>query len=126
MLPTWLSDPTLLLAGVVLVTVQFIAALPWLWAIDEKGFKEAAVSPASLGYVVVGLLVAGAGFAAFLAYKGDATNLTWYGRYLYGAILQHKLIAAICHGPAALLSARRPPAPWSFDGYRMAPFTNAE
>ena len=42
-MPTWLTDPTLLLAGVVLVTVQFIAALPWLWAIDEKGFKEAAV-----------------------------------------------------------------------------------
>ena len=91
-MPTWLTDPTLLLAGVVLVTVQFIAALPWLWAIDEKGFKEAAVSPASLGYVVVGLLVAGAGFAAFLAYKGDATNLTWYGRYLYGAILHLQLI----------------------------------
>ena len=95
MLPTWLSDPTLLLAGVVLVTVQFVAALPWLWAIDEKGFKQAARSPASLGYVVLGLLVAGGGLAAFLSYKSDAANLTWNGRYLYGAILHLQLIIGL-------------------------------
>lgn len=91
-MPTWLSDPTLLLAGVVLVALQFIAALPWLWAIDPKGFKEATRSPASLGYVVGGVLLAGAGVAAFLSYKGEATSLVWNGRYLYGAILHLQLI----------------------------------
>lgn len=45
---------------------------------------------------------------------------------LYSAMLQDKIVAAICHGPAAFLSTVRPPAPWSFQGYRMAPFTNAE
>lgn len=91
-MPTWLSDPTLLLAGVVLVTAQFIAALPWLWAIDPKGFKDATKSPTSLGYVVGGLLLAGVGVTAFLAYRGEAANLTLYGRYLYGAILHLQLI----------------------------------
>ena len=38
-MPTWLTDPTLLLAGVVLVTMQFLAALPWLWAIDPKVYR---------------------------------------------------------------------------------------
>jgi hypothetical protein len=91
-MPTWLSDPTILLAGVVLVTLQFIAALPWLWAIDPKGFKHATKTPASLGYVVVGVLLAGAGVAAFISYKSDPTSLTWNGRYIYGAILHLQLI----------------------------------
>ncbi len=86
------NDPTVLLAGVVLATVQFIAALPWLFAIDPKGCKAAAASPVSLGYVILALIVAGIGVAAFLGYKGDAANLTWYGRYLYGAILHLQLI----------------------------------
>ncbi len=91
-MPTWLSDTNLLLAGVVLATLQFLAALPWLWAIDPKGFKEATKDPAALGYTIGGLLLAGAGVAAFLAYKGDTTNLLWYGRYLYGAVLHLQLI----------------------------------
>ncbi len=94
MFSSWISDPSVLLAGVVLATVQFVAALPWLWAIDPKGFKSAASSPASLGYVVLGLLVAGVGVAMFLGYKGDAANLTWYGRYIYGAVLHLQLIIA--------------------------------
>ncbi|MBN9120090.1 MAG: ABC transporter permease subunit [Planctomycetes bacterium] len=86
------SDPTLILAGVVLATIQFVAALPWLWAIDPKGFKEAVKSPASLGYAVLGLVGAGAGVALFLSYKGEAATLVWYGRYLYGAVLHLQLI----------------------------------
>jgi hypothetical protein len=92
MLPTWLTDPNLLLGGVVLATVQFIAALPWLWAIDPKGFRDAAKSPTSVGYAVLGLIGAGVGVAAFLAYKGESTALVWYGRYLYGAVLHLQLI----------------------------------
>lgn len=88
----WLSDPTLVLAGVVLATIQFIAALPWLWAIDPKGFRDAVKSPASLGYAVLGLVVAGAAVAAFLSYKGESAGLVWYGRYLYGAVLHLQLI----------------------------------
>jgi ABC-2 family transporter protein len=85
-------DFTLVLAGVVLATAQFVAALPWLYAIDPKGFRFASSSPAALGYVVVGLLLAGVGVGAFLSYKGDAGDLTWYGRYVYGAVLHLQLI----------------------------------
>jgi hypothetical protein len=94
-MPTWLSDPTILLAGVVLVAVQFLAALPWLWAIDPKGFKDALRNPASIVYGAGGLLLAGVGAAAFLSYKGEPATLTWYGRYLYGAILHLQLIIAL-------------------------------
>ncbi|MBY0459834.1 MAG: hypothetical protein K2V38_21155, partial [Gemmataceae bacterium] len=92
MFSTLLSDPTVILAGVVLATVQFIAALPWLWAIDPKGVKAASTSPLALGYAVGGLLVAGVGIAAFMGYKADPANLTWYGRYVYGAVLHLQLI----------------------------------
>src|SRR5688500_5440445 len=88
----WLSDPTLLLAGVVLATIQFVAALPWLWAIDPKRFRDAVKTPAWLGAVSLGLIVSGAFVAGFLSYKGESAALVWYGRYLYGAILHLQLI----------------------------------
>lgn len=104
MFSTWISDPTVLLAGVVLATVQFVAALPWLWAIDPKGFKAAASSPVAFGYVVLGLLGAGVGVATFLGYKSDVLTLTWYGRYVYGAVLHLQLIiAAFLLMPQALM-----------------------
>jgi putative intracellular protease/amidase len=37
-----------------------------------------------------------------------------------------KLIAALCHGPAALLSAPEAEGAWLFDGYRMTAFTDEE
>jgi len=88
----WLSDPKLLLAGVVLATLQFVAALPWLAAIDPKGFKSAAKSPTALGYAVGGVLLAGAGVAWFISYRGDPVGLQVLGRYLYGSLLHFQLI----------------------------------
>ncbi|MCI0700386.1 MAG: ABC transporter permease [Planctomycetia bacterium] len=88
----WLSDPVLLLAGVVLAAVQFIAALPWLYAVDPKGFRSASSNPMSLVYVGLGLLAAGGAVASFLGYKSDPATLTWYGRYIYGAVLHLQLI----------------------------------
>jgi hypothetical protein len=85
-------DLPLLLAGVVLAAAQLIAALPWLWAIDPKGFRTAVQTPVTLVYAGGGLLAAGFGVAQFLSYKGDAGNLVWYGRYLYGSILHLQLI----------------------------------
>jgi putative intracellular protease/amidase len=37
-----------------------------------------------------------------------------------------KPIAALCHGPAALLSAPEIDGVWMFDGYRMTAFTDEE
>jgi hypothetical protein len=83
---------TLVLAGVVLTAAQFIAALPWLWAIDPKGFRDALKNPLTIVYVGGGLLAVGAGVGWYLGYKGEAANLLWYGRYVYGAILHLQLI----------------------------------
>ena len=85
-------EPMILVAGVILAGVQFAAALPWLWAIDPKGFERATQSGQSVGYALGGALVAGACFGAYLGYKGDATNLLWYGQYLYGAVLHLQIL----------------------------------
>lgn len=89
---SWLTNPSVLLAGVILAAIQFAAALPWLWAIDPKGFARATRSGSSLGYVFGGLLAAGVGVAAFIGYKGESANLQWYGQYVYGAILHLQLL----------------------------------
>ena len=89
---SWLSDPTLLLAGVLLALIQFLAALPWLYAIDPRGFTQSAASGLTVAYVGGGLLLAGIGVAIFLGYKSDSQTLNWYGRYIYGSILHLQLI----------------------------------
>ncbi|WP_439620932.1 ABC transporter permease [Gemmata sp.] len=89
---SWVYDPPMLLAGLLLAIVQFVAALPWLYAIDPKGFKHTAASGLGMAYVGAGLLAAGAGIAAFMGYKSDPTNLAWFGRYVYGAALHLQLL----------------------------------
>ena len=49
------------------------------------------------------------------------------GRLLAALQRKHALIAALCHGPAILLSApERADGLWLFDGYRMTAFTDEE
>jgi hypothetical protein len=86
---------SVLAAGVILAAVQFVAALPWLWVIDPKGFARGLRSPAAAAYAVAGLLAAGAAIAAFISYKGDAASLETYGRYIYGALLHLQLIIGL-------------------------------
>jgi hypothetical protein len=89
---SWMSDPTILLAGVVLALIQFIAAMPWLWAVDPKGFRESSASASTVGYVGLGVLSAGGMIAFFMGYKSDPQNLMWYGRYIYGSILHLQIV----------------------------------
>ena len=86
---------SVLAAGILLAAVQFVAALPWLWAIDPKGFAKAARSPAATGYAVAGLIAAGAVIGLFISYKGDAASMEVYGRYVYGSLLHLQLIIAV-------------------------------
>jgi hypothetical protein len=88
----WLSNPTLLVGGVVLAAIQFVAALPWLWAIDPRGFERATRSGGTLGYVVGGVIAAGVAVAAYAGYKSDATSLEFNGRYVYGSVLHLQLL----------------------------------
>jgi len=49
------------------------------------------------------------------------------GRLLLALHRKHAPIAALCHGPAMLLSApERPGGQWLFDGYRLTSFTDEE
>jgi hypothetical protein len=89
---SWLSDPTILLAGILLALIQFLAALPWLWAVDPKGFKETLASGITMAYVGLGILGAGVLVALFMGYKSDSQNLMFNGRYIYGGILHLQLL----------------------------------
>jgi len=48
------------------------------------------------------------------------------GSLILGMLDSDKIVAAVCHASAALLSADRPDGSWAFDGYRLTGFTNAE
>ncbi|MEV5510329.1 type 1 glutamine amidotransferase domain-containing protein [Streptomyces orinoci] len=48
------------------------------------------------------------------------------GRVLEETQRAGRPIAAVCHGPAALLSCRTPAGDWPFTGYRMTSFTDQE
>jgi hypothetical protein len=88
----WITNPGLLFGGVVLAAVQFVAALPWLWAIDPRGFERATRTGSTLGYVVAGVIGAGIAVASYAGYKSDAVSLEWNGRYVYGAVLHLQLL----------------------------------
>jgi hypothetical protein len=85
----WLSSPNILLAAVILVAVQFVAALPWLKVLSPKGFANALRNPAQIGGWVLGLLAVSVLVAMFLGYKGDSASLILYGRaYAFALHLQ--------------------------------------
>jgi putative intracellular protease/amidase len=48
------------------------------------------------------------------------------GSLILGMLDADKVVAAVCHASAALLSADRADGSWAFDGYRVTGFTNAE
>ena len=87
----WLSNPNLLLAGVLFAALQFLAALPWLRALDPKGFARGLRSPASLGTAVLIVLGMGVVIATYIGYKGESANLRFDGK-VYGSILHLQLL----------------------------------
>lgn len=98
----WLTNPNLLLGGVILALLQVLAALPWLRSIDSRGFDRGLRNPQSIGYALAVFLALALGFAAFLGIKGDSSNLRLYGRG-YGAILHLQLLIDLfLLAPAAL------------------------
>lgn len=56
----------------------------------------------------------------------DLTKDAQLGRILCHFFDNNKYIAAICHGPAALLSAQCVRQPWIFANYHMTCFSNSE
>jgi ABC-type transport system involved in multi-copper enzyme maturation permease subunit len=85
-----MSDDFLSLFGTctVLALVQFLAALPWLAAVDHRTFLSLARRPTTWLYALLAVVAAGAGLTLFLQSSAHAG----YGR-IYGALLQAQLTA---------------------------------
>lgn len=78
------------LLGVALCLIQFLAALPWLAALDPATFRKKAASPSAVGGAAVGVVVAGAFLATLFGVILDEKTLMLWGR-LYGAVLHAQL-----------------------------------
>jgi hypothetical protein len=73
-----------------LCLVQLLAALPWLAAVDPKGFRLAVRRPSTWLGAVGGLVGVGLVLALFIGVVQDPGRLLLWGR-VYGAILQVQL-----------------------------------
>lgn len=87
----WLTNSSILGAGLLLALYQLLAALPWLRTIDPKNFDRGLKNPISLSYAVFTLAGLGILFAAFLGYAGQSTALPFYGK-VYAAVLHLQLL----------------------------------
>jgi ABC-2 family transporter protein len=93
----------LFVAGLVLMAVQLIAALPWVWVLDPRGFRKSLTDPIRLGYAFGALVGGGLLFALFLSENRIKPKLYEYG-YYYGAVLHAQLaIDLLILLPQALL-----------------------
>lgn len=90
----FVSDPNLLIAGLLLALAQCLAALPWLWSVDPNSFRKNWKNPQSLGLAVITVIGLGAALAAFIGYFGDSDGLRGYGRW-YAALLHLQLLIGV-------------------------------
>jgi ABC-type transport system involved in multi-copper enzyme maturation permease subunit len=102
----WLTNSSILGGGLLLALYQLLAALPWLRAIDPKGFDRGLKNPISLSYALFTLAGLGVLMAAFLGYAGQSTSLPFYGK-IYASVLHLQLIVdafiLLPHGLALLM-----------------------
>jgi ABC-type transport system involved in multi-copper enzyme maturation permease subunit len=90
-----LADPQLLTSSLVLVLIQAVAALPWLFALDPAGMKRALTTRNGLMWTVGSLLGLTALLALGIGYKAAAADMkTTWGR-LYGVLLHLQLLADV-------------------------------
>lgn len=106
-MPTFLSNPSILLAGLILAGLQVLAALPWLYAIDPKSFRRKESALNTLLAVLGGWVVLG-GFIALLLGRTDNSGLEVIGKYYYGALLHLQLIVDVFVLMPALLTLALP------------------
>ena len=74
-----------------LTFIQFVAALPWLWAVDRNAFRQTLRRPAALGNVLAVLAGVTLLLAAVIHSQRGANLLELLGR-VYAAILHLQLI----------------------------------
>lgn len=86
-----LSNPNLLISGLLLALLQGVAALPWLWAVDPRAFARAVRTPASVGTAVLAVVGGGLLAAGYLGYQGAGDTLQLGGK-VYGSVLHLQLL----------------------------------
>lgn len=89
-------------AGIILAAIQFLVALPWVWAVDPAGFRRWSKELSVWGSILGGVLLAGIGIGYFMNQRGDVNELQQWGR-IYGAILHFQLAADFIIGLSQLL-----------------------
>ncbi len=91
---SYLTNFNLMFGAILLVVIQAVFALPWLYAIGPKAFKSTVTSPKGLAQAVGFVLGLGVVFGLLLGYNGQSSNLEWWGR-IYGILLHLSLIAGL-------------------------------
>ena len=86
-----LLDTDVLIGGLFLSALQVLAAIPWLRAIDPRGFDAGARNIVSWSYAIGGFLIVALFVTIALGYKQDSENLQLYGR-IYGTVLHLQLL----------------------------------
>jgi ABC-type transport system involved in multi-copper enzyme maturation permease subunit len=76
--------------GTVLVLIQFLAALPWLYVLDSEGFKAAARRVEVIAGFAIGIPAIGAVIGWLLGIYSDPGRLGDYG-WWYGLVLHVQL-----------------------------------
>ncbi|CAN5616157.1 hypothetical protein BH11PLA2_BH11PLA2_41550 [soil metagenome] len=98
-----LTDSKLLFAGLILALLQGIAALPWLWALDSKGFRKAITDPMSMITALASLFGFAALIALFIGNFGESDSLRLYGRGFASLLHLQLLIGLFIAMPQVLL-----------------------
>ena len=91
-----------LIPCLILTALQFLAALPWLWAVDPRAFRQQVTRPSAIVWffgLIVGVGVLG---AFFLGYQKGSAGLEDYGRF-YASLLHIQIIADLFIGGFQLL-----------------------
>jgi len=89
-----LSNSGFLFGAFVLALIQVAAAIPWLFSLEAKGFRESALDRQRWINIGYGAGIAFIGLAVLLAYDGASKQINWYGR-LYGIVLHIQILADV-------------------------------
>jgi len=94
---------SLVLVGTLLALIQGLAALPWIWGLDRRGFTRRLRDPMSWLTFVAGIAAAGVGLGWLMSQQRIEATLSSYG-YRYGSLLHLQLaVDFLVLAPQAML-----------------------
>lgn len=119
-------SPTIFVLASFLVSIQVLAALPWLWMLDPQQFSARARSLRGwLSFVAV-VAIGGVALTAIMLYRADSSKLEFDGR-VYASVLHLQLAFDLILALVALLLRAWPKGgtvAWAAfrEGYRQPMF----